>query len=152
MHVVIENFVEVGVPVRFRSDDGPQFDAGVFRAAMNRWGVAVRNFTPNYSQSNIHVEAAVKAAKELVEKINPSGDLETEEFKQGLLEFRNTPKENGLSPAQMVLRHQLRLIVPAHRSAYVTCWKSVIDARDRQAVANSDSKTRYDLDSRGLNP
>jgi hypothetical protein len=71
VHVVIDNFVEVGVPVRFRSDNGPQFDAGVFRAAMNRWGVAVSNLTPNYSQSNGHAEAAVKAVKELVEKNFP---------------------------------------------------------------------------------
>jgi hypothetical protein len=52
----------------------------------------------------------------------------------------------------MVFGHQLRTIVPAHRSAYVTCWKSVMEARDRQAVVNADSKTRYDLRSRGLNP
>jgi hypothetical protein len=152
LHAVIDNFAELGVPMRFRSDNGPQFDAGVFRSAMDRWGVAVSNSTPNYSQSNGHAEAAVKAVKELVEKISPSGDLDTEEFKQGLLEFRNTPRENGLSPAQMVFGHQLRSIVPAHRSAYATCWKSVMEARDRQAAANADAKTRYDLRSRGLEP
>ncbi|EFX73857.1 hypothetical protein DAPPUDRAFT_252527 [Daphnia pulex] len=121
---------------------------------MDRWGVAVSNSTPNYSQSNGHAEAAVKAVKELVEKISPSGDLDTEEFKLGLLEFRNTPRENGLSPAQMVFGHQLCSIVPAHRSAYATCWKSVMEARDCQAAANAnaDAKTRYDLRSRGLEP
>ncbi|EFX62873.1 hypothetical protein DAPPUDRAFT_269522 [Daphnia pulex] len=129
LHAVIDNFAELGVPMRFRSDNGPQFDAGIFRSAMDRWGVAVSNSTPNYSQSNGHAEAAVKAVKELVEKISPSGDLDTEEFKLGLLEFRNTPRENGLSPAQMVFGHQLCSIVPAHRSAYATCWKSVMEAR-----------------------
>jgi hypothetical protein len=149
---VIGNFVELGVPMRFRSDNGPQFDAGVFRDAMERWGVARGNSTPHYSQSNGHAEAAVKAVKELVEKISPSGDLDSEEFQQGLLEFRNTPRENGLSPAQMVFGHQLRSIVPAHRSAYAICWKSVMDARDRQAAKDAESKTRYDLHSRSLPP
>lgn len=68
------------------------------------------------------------------------------------LEFRNTPRENGLSPVQMVFVHQLRSIIPAHRSAYAPCWKSVMDARDRQAAAYADSKSSYDLRSRGLAP
>jgi hypothetical protein len=52
----------------------------------------------------------------------------------------------------MVFGHQLRLIVPAHRSAYATCLKSVMEARDRHAAINADSKTRYDLRSRALEP
>jgi hypothetical protein len=140
LHAVIDNFAELGVPMWFRSGNGPQFDADVFRSTMDRWGVAVSNSTPNYSQSNGHAEAAVKAVKELVEKISLSGDLDTEKFKQGLLEFRNTPRKNGLSPAQMVFGHKLRSIVPAHRSAYATCWKSDMEARDRQAAAYADAK------------
>lgn len=134
LHAVIENFVELGVPMRFRSDNGPQFDAGDFRAAMERFVVAVSNSTPNYSQSNGHAKAVVKAVKELVEKISPSGDLDTEEFRQRLLEFRKKTHENGLLPAQLVFGHQLRFIVPAHHSVYATCWKSVVEARDRQAA------------------
>ncbi len=68
------------------------------------------------------------------------------------MEFRNTPRENGLSPAQMVFGHKLRSIVPAHRSAYATCWKSDMEARDRQAAANADAKTHYDLRSHDLEP
>jgi hypothetical protein len=52
----------------------------------------------------------------------------------------------------MVFGHQLRSIVPAHRSAYATCWKSVKGTRDRKGAINSDSKTRYDLRSRDLKP
>jgi hypothetical protein len=98
LHAVIDNFVELGVPMPFRSDNGPQFDAGVFGTAMDRWGVAVSTSTPNYSQSNGHAEAAFKAVKELVKKISPSGDLDAEEFKQRLLEFRNTPGRMDCHP------------------------------------------------------
>ena len=91
VQAVVSNFVELGVPMRFRSDNGPQFDAGAFQAALQRWGVAWGNSTPHYPQSNGHAEAAVKAVKELVAKIAPSGDLSSEEFLTGLLEFRNTP-------------------------------------------------------------
>jgi transposase InsO family protein len=124
----VHNFVELGVPMRFRSDNGPQFDAGVFQETLKRWGVAWGNSTPHYPQSNGHTEAAVKAMKELVAK---TGDLSSEEFLAGLLEFRNTPHKSGASPAQILFGHQLRSIIPAHRSSYAPKWKDVMMARER---------------------
>lgn len=58
--------------------------------------------------------------KALVEKISPSGDLSSEEFLKGVLEFRNTPRANGVSPAEMVFGHQTRPIIPAHRKEFVS--------------------------------
>ena len=87
VQAVINNFVELGVPMRLRSDIGPQFEAGAFQAASKRWGVAWGNSTPHYPQSNGHAEAAVKAVKELVLKLAPSGDLSSVDFLAGLLEF-----------------------------------------------------------------
>jgi hypothetical protein len=152
MQAVISNFVELGVPMRLRSDNGPQFDAGIFQAALQRWGVAWGNSTPHYPQSNGHAEAAVKAVKELVLKLAPSGDLSSEEFLDGLLEFRNPPHETGLSPAKIVFGHQLRSIVPAHRSSYASQWKKVMAARERQAEANAATKFRFDSRTRSLCP
>ena len=85
IQAVVHNFVELVVPMRFRSDNGPQFDAGVFQETLKRWGVAWGNSTPHYPQSNGHAETAVKAMKELAK----TGDLSSEEFLAGLLEFRN---------------------------------------------------------------
>ena len=56
-------FVELGVPVRFRSDGGPQFASRQFNQFLKRWGVSAAPSTPNYHQSNGHAEAAVKAMK-----------------------------------------------------------------------------------------
>ena len=139
IQAVVHNFVELGVPMRFRSDNGPQFDAGVFQETLKRWGVAWGNSTPHYPQSNSHAEAAVKAMKELVAK---TGDLSSEEFLAGLLEFRNTPHESGASPAQILFGHQLRFIIPAHRSSYAPKWKDVMMARERQAAAAAETKLR----------
>jgi hypothetical protein len=86
---------------------------------LRSWGVVWGNSTPGYSQSNGHAEAAVAAMKDLVAKIAPTGDLTSEDFAQGMLEVRNTPRENGLSPVEMVFGHQLRSIVPAHRSSII---------------------------------
>ena len=37
--------------------------------------------------------------KNLILKTTENGDINKEEFLEGLLEFRNTPREHGLSPA-----------------------------------------------------
>ena len=111
------------------------------------WG----NSTPHYPQSNGHAEAAVAAMKDLMAKISPSG-VASEEFAQGMLEFRNTPRENGFSPAEMVLGHSLRSIIPAHRTSYATRWQSVMEARERQATIDASVKFRYNENARPLAP
>ena len=96
---VIGNFVGLGVPVRIRTDGGPQFAAKEFQDALSRWGVTWSPTTPHFPQSNGHAEAAGKTIKALSLKAAPTGDLNNESFLQGLLEFRNTPNATGLSPA-----------------------------------------------------
>jgi hypothetical protein len=56
IQAVMNNFVESGVPMRFRSDGGPLFDARVFQDALQRWR---GNSTPHYPQSNGDAEAVV---------------------------------------------------------------------------------------------
>jgi hypothetical protein len=52
----------------------------------------------------------------------------------------------------MVFGHQLRSIVPAHRSSFATRWKKVMEATDRQAELYADIKFRYDEHARPLGP
>ena len=59
-------FRDVGVPLRLRSDGGPQFTSTEFKDCMTRWGVDHIVSTPHYPQSNGHAEAAVKAVKHLI--------------------------------------------------------------------------------------
>ncbi|KAI9551307.1 hypothetical protein GHT06_002507 [Daphnia sinensis] len=149
---VIENFVDLGVPVRLRSDNGPQFEAHSFQTKLSQWGVAWGSSTPHYPQSNGHAEAAVAAMKDLVTKISSHGDITSDEFARGMLEFRNTPRENGKSPAEMVFGHPLRSIIPAHRTAYATHWRSAMEGRDRQTAIDAEVKFRYDEHARPLAP
>lgn len=117
---MVGNFVELGVPMRIRSDNGPQFDAGMLQAALRRWSVVRGNLTPYYLRSNGHAEAAVKAVKALGTKLAPSSDLWSDEFLTGLLEFWNTPQEGGQSSAQIDFGHPPRSIIPANRSSYAS--------------------------------
>ena len=151
---VIDNFFDLGVPVRMRSDNGPQFDAPSFQSKLRQWGVVWGNSTPHYPQSNGHAEAAVAAMKDLVTKISLPlrGDLTSDDFASVMLEFRNTPRENGLSPAEMVFDHPLRSIVPAHQTSYATRWRAVMKGRDRQAELDAAVKFKYDEHARPLAP
>lgn len=148
---VIKNFVDFGVPVRMRSDNGPQFEAHRLQAKLRQWGVAWGNSTPHYPQSNGHAEAAVAAMKDVLAKILPSG-VTSDDFAKGILEFRNTPRENGSSPAEMVFRHSLRSIIPAHRTSYATRWQTVMEAQERWAAIDASVKFRYDENARPLAP
>ena len=73
-------FVDTGVPVRIRTDGGPQFSSSRFRQFLKRWGVIQALSSPHYAQSNGHAEAAVKAMKNQVAKSTESGNVDSDEF------------------------------------------------------------------------
>jgi transposase InsO family protein len=152
IQAITENLVVLGVPIRIRTDGGPQFGAGAFQQALQKWGVVWENSSPYYAQSNGHAEAEVNAMKRLVLKIAPAGDLTSDAFMQGLLEFRNTQRENGMYPAEMVFGSQLLSILPAHRTSFATRWKDTMNARDRQHTLDDEVKKRYDERASPLSP
>ena len=148
-----KNFMDLGVPLRIRSDGGPQFASREYRDYLAKWGVTEGHSTPHYAQSNGHAEAAVKAMKALVEKTAPKGDLDEQNFREGLLEWRNTPRGNGLSPAQMVFGHPIRSTVPAHQSSFGPQWqKPFEDAKESASKQAGSARDRYNQRAHALPP
>lgn len=68
-----------------------------------RWGVRLSISSPHYPQNHGHAESAMKAVKHLME-FAPSGIL-NEDLERGLLEHRNTQRQDGRSPAQASFGH-----------------------------------------------
>ena len=146
-------FVDTGVPVRIRTDGGPQFASSKYRQFMKRWGVIPVLSTPHYPQSNGHAEAAVKAMKSLLAKTSESGDIDSEEFCEGLLEWLNTPKAHGLSPAEVLYGSPLRSLVPAKFKSYSETWKDKFNKLDEAIVAlKQTEEQRYNQRSKSLKP
>ena len=91
-----------------RSDGGPQFRSEEF----NDWcrAMAIKHETSSsyYPQSNGLAEAGVKATKYLLAKCLHTG----EDFNAALLEYRNTPRADGYSPAQMFFGRRQRTRLP----------------------------------------
>ncbi|XP_065182210.1 uncharacterized protein K02A2.6-like [Sycon ciliatum] len=84
-------FSDGGIPAVLSTDGGPQFSSHKFAAFCKRWQVNHVMSSPHYPQSNGHAEAAVKAMKRLITKTTVNGNLDTDDFRRGLLERRNTP-------------------------------------------------------------
>ena len=121
-------FATLGVPMTFRSDNGPQYNSANFKKFLQRWGVVHNPSTPYYLQAN-YAEVAVKKAKSMIGKFtNPR--LNMEEFAEAILELRNTPGVDGRSPNEIVFGTNLRSRVPFHHTAFNECWKKAADEAD----------------------
>ena len=142
-------FIDWGVPLRIRSDGGPQYDSSEYREFLQAWGVNPPGLsTPTYAQSNGRAEAAVKAMKTLVQKATINGDITCDEFQRGLLEWRNTPKEHGKSPSELVFGCQMRSVVPSLKTNLIPKWK--VDIEDKIAELQKRSERNYNIGARSL--
>ena len=109
--------------------------------------------TPHFAQSNGHAESAVKAVKKLIATTTVRGDLDDENFQRGLLEYRNTPRVGGLSPAQILFGHPLRSAMPAHRKSFAKEWQQTADDYDaRCSQSHAHVEQRYNEHSHALPP
>ncbi|XP_045137205.1 uncharacterized protein LOC123519765 [Portunus trituberculatus] len=130
-------FRKVGVPLRLRTDGGPQFASHDFQDFMERWGVHHVMSSPHYPQSNGYAEAAVKSVKHLILKKAPSSKIDCEQFACGLLELQNTQDATGRSPAQILYGHPLCSCIPAHPKSFAKEWQAKAGEFDRRAAAHA---------------
>ena len=140
-------FSMMGVPNRLRSDQGPQYESKQMQDFLRDWAVQWTPSSPHNPQSNGHAEVSVKAVKHLLKKCQ--GKFNSDEFHAGLLELRNAPREDGLSPAQRLFGHPLRSRVPAHWRSFDPQWQLAAETADRRrAKAAQKYKAYYDESSR----
>ena len=147
-------FRDLGVPIRLRTDGGPQFTSHDFADFLKRWGVRHDLSTPHYPQSNGHAESAVKAVKHLIMKVSSNGDIRNcDAFDRGLLEMRNTPRPDGRSPAQILYGKPLRSCVPAHTKSFAIEWqKATVDCEHRVAKKFKTAVEQYNKHAKPLPP
>lgn len=123
-------FEATGVPEMLKTDNGSQFTANNVKKFLSHWAVKHITSSPHYPQSNGHAEVSVKIIKHLIMKSTKNGNLDTDEFTAALIEMRNTPRNNGLSPSQMLFGYPLRSIIPIHPRSYMKKWQRNVDEAD----------------------
>ena len=92
--------------------------------------------SPHHHQGNGIAEASVKSMKALIVKMTTNGKLDTDAFHDAAVEFRNTPRANGLSPAQAVLVDQCAQ--RCHPCGCVRCAVASVEEPSR-----GESQTTY---------
>ena len=100
--------LEYGFVKRLYTDNGPQY-----RDSFDKWcakyNIIHEISSAEYPQSNGLAEAAVKQVKGLLKKTTKLD----QSFKLALLEYRNTPRSDGFSPAEMFFGRRQRTLLPA---------------------------------------
>ena len=131
-----QTFVDTAVPTILYSDGGPQFTARAMDRFLQDWGVQHEMSSPHYPQSNGFAEAAVKAMKTLVRQCWETNlrTVNADKWAKGLLQWRNTPRADGLSPAQVVYGHPVRDTLPVHKRAFAPEWQRSIKEADERAA------------------
>ena len=91
--------------------------------------------------------------KHLVAKTAEHGSLDCDEFSSGLIEWVNTPKAHGLSPAEILYGAPLRSIVPAKLKYFKEDWQNKFDKWDA-SLSNLQvaAETEYNKRAKHLNP
>ena len=108
--------------------------------------------SPHYPQSNGHAEASVKAMKALVKKYTVNGHLAEDDFYEAIMEFRNVPRSDGLSPAQILYGRSIRTRLPAHRKSFDLHWSQLAKEREKKASHHEYSSEHYDRTAHSLSP
>ena len=105
--VLREWFMEWGIPSVIRTDGGPQFRSE-FRDFCKKLSIEHELSSPYNPRSNGLAEAAVKNMKTLLKKCS----YDKQDFREALLEWRNVPRADGVSPAQLFLGRRQKTNLP----------------------------------------
>ena len=120
-------FLDFGFPKIIRSDNGPQF-RGEFRRFCQDRDIIHETSSPYNPQSNGMAECGVKINKYLLQK----HDNRWEDFREGLFEWRNTPRQDGYSPAQLFFGRRQRTALPSLQQGIKTDVDGAIISRSRR--------------------
>ena len=140
---------QLGVPRRLTTDGGPQFKSKHFAEFCAEWGIQHDPSSPHHHEANGCAEAAVKSAKSMVKKIRKQ--LASPEWAEALMEYRNTPRKDGVSPAQRLFGRPTRSKLPIGPAAFTTPIQKVIEEADRRAVSlRQKAKEQFDKRTKSL--
>ena len=142
-------FSLLGKPLKFKSDGGAQFISREMQQFLESNHIQHGQSSPYNPQSNGHAERNVKIVKDLILKTN--NDICSKELLDGLIQIRNSPRADGLSPCQVVFGRSIRTLIPTLTEALGTN-ECVEKARNMKTILDQKQKDLYGRGSKTLNP
>ena len=124
-------FAAYGFPKKLVSDGGPQFKSIEFRNWCHEHGINHRMASSYHPESNGQAKASVQSMKHLIIKTATKGKFNTDAFAIAITKIRNSPRLDGLSPAQLMFGRQTRTLLPVHKSAFYRPIKKNPDIQEK---------------------
>jgi hypothetical protein len=135
----------LGWPSSIRTDGGPAFRLK-FAQFCRSHGMEHELSSAYSAQSNGLSEAAVKACKHLLAKTVE----QREDFEEALAAYRNTPRADGFSPAQLMLGRRMKGPLPMLQCQLEMDMNNFSAGREAREKTQGQSARQYDLDKREM--
>jgi hypothetical protein len=135
----------LGWPSSIRTDGGPAFRLK-FAEFCRKRGMEHELSSAYSAQSNGLSEAAVKACKHLLAKTMEQG----EDFEEAMAAYRNTPRADGFSPAQLMLGRRMKGPLPMLQSQLEVEVSNFSAGREAREKTQAQSKKQYDSDKKEM--
>lgn len=139
-------FARHAVPETVISNNGPQYSCKEFQTFASTWEFTHVTTSLHYPQSNGLAEKTVQIAKSLMEKAK----ADQRDAYRSLLEYCNTPVDNLRSPAQLLMSHCLRSILPSTHQQLQPKVVSHRDAHARRVHQQQHQKRNYDTSAKPM--
>ncbi|KAF6034356.1 hypothetical protein EB796_007337 [Bugula neritina] len=137
-------FARHGVPEILISDNGVQYASEEFRSFAQKFSFTHVTSSPKHPQGNGAAERAVQTIKNILKK--------GQDPYLGLMAYRSSPLENGVSPAELLMGRKLRTTVPSLPSVLAPKQPDVERVKQKEAHARAQSKDTFDLKHRVVVP
>ncbi|KAL5014582.1 hypothetical protein ScPMuIL_008852 [Solemya velum] len=102
-------FSRHGIPKQILSDNGPCYRSQEFKVFSKEWDFQHVTSSPRYPKSNGLAEKTVQTMKNIIRKCCAAGD----DVQLGLLAYRTTKLDIGLSSSELLMGRQLRNNLPS---------------------------------------
>ena len=129
-------FARHGIPESVMSDNGPQYASQQFKNFAEEYNFTSITSSPRYPQANGEAERAVRTIKSL---LNKSPDPY-----RALLAYRNTPIQNGYSPAELLMARRLRSDIPVDPNTLVPRLPDTESIQSSEEAYKARMKRNFD--------
>ncbi|CAC5372521.1 unnamed protein product [Mytilus coruscus] len=118
------------------SDNGPQFPSLEFKRFATEYRFKHTTSRPHYAQSNGQAERSVQTVKKLI--------MKSKDLHKALLDYRNTPLDIDLSPAQLFLNRRLKTSLPTSLPLLMPQNINNREILKKLEIRQRKTKTNYD--------
>ncbi|UYV62655.1 K02A2.6-like, partial [Cordylochernes scorpioides] len=139
-----ETFARFGIPETIMSDNGPPFHSEIMTDFCTKWGIRQIFSSPHLHRSNGLAERNIQTIKTLLNKCKDQGS----DAYMALLTYRNTPKNDLPSPAQLCLSRSLRCLIPRITPLYGPCKTNQRHIENAKKRRQNSMKKYYDRSSK----